>query len=116
MPNAAVVVVGPCASGKSTIVEGLRERGFDAYSVAQEHSIIRDLWRRREPDLVIFLDVSLDAIRARRGNPNWPEWIYDLQMERLEPARTNATVVVDTSVKSPAEILGDLEVVIAPAS
>lgn len=95
--NRPIVVVGYCASGKSSVVEALRERGFDAAAVAQEHSIIGDLWNHHHPDKVIFLDVSLDAIRARRGNPSWPEWLYKLQSERLSAARARADLIVDTT-------------------
>jgi hypothetical protein len=108
MPDTTVAVVGPCASGKSTIVEGLRDLGIDAFSVAQEHSIIGDLWRHRDPDLLVYLDVSLNTIRARRSNPDWPGWIYDHQLERLERARANASFIIDTNAKSPAEIVAEL--------
>ena len=108
MPKTTVAVVGPCASGKSTIVQALRDIGLDAYSVAQEHSIIGDLWNHREPEIVVYLDVSLDAIRDRRRNPHWPAWIYDLQIDRLSDARSNATFVVDTSTKSSDEIIDEL--------
>lgn len=91
-----VAVVGHCASGKSSVVAGLRAQGFESYSVAQEHSEIRDLWAHLEPDRVLFLDVSLEVIRQRRDNPVWPEWIYAAQQERLEDARDNADLVVDT--------------------
>lgn len=112
MPKTTVAVVGPCASGKSTIVEGLRERGIDAFSVAQEHSIIGDLWRHREPDVLVYLDVSLDSIRARRDNPEWPEWIYDLQVKRLARARSNASFIIDTTTMPPAEIVAELDAAI----
>lgn len=92
-----VVVVGYCASGKSTVVSALKERGIDALAVAQEHSVIQNLWNHQDPDLVVFLDVSIEAIRARRGNPAWPEWIYELQRERLASARERADLVIDTS-------------------
>lgn len=92
-----VAIVGPCASGKSTLAEGLAARGIDAYAVGQEHSIIANLWSRRGPDRLILLDVSLDRLRARRASPTWPCWIYELQLERLSDARTHADLVVDTS-------------------
>ncbi|MEZ4572196.1 MAG: hypothetical protein R2849_18120 [Thermomicrobiales bacterium] len=100
-----VVVVGHCASGKSTVVESLRSRGVDAIAVAQEHSIVDDLWNHQSPEIVIFLDVSLEKIRERKANPDWPEWIYDIQTERLEPARERADLVVDTSVAGVEETL-----------
>ncbi len=90
-----IVVVGPCASGKTTLVEALRARGYDAYAVAQEHSIIRDLWRRRDPDVVIALDLPLEALRARRS-PAWPANIYAMQHERLRAAFAAAHLHIDT--------------------
>ena len=90
-----IVLVGPCGSGKTTIAERLREHGVDAVAVGQEHSIIRDLWRRPEPDLVVFLDASLSVIRERRGD-DWPEWLYCVELERLADARAHADLVVDT--------------------
>ncbi|HEX5500302.1 MAG TPA: hypothetical protein VFX03_13780, partial [Thermomicrobiales bacterium] len=63
-----IVVVGPCASGKSTLARGLRERGFDAEVCGQEHSDIASLWRHTAPDVVIALSVDLATIRDRRGD------------------------------------------------
>jgi hypothetical protein len=103
--STSIVVVGFCASGKSSLVEALRARGVDARSVAQEHSIVSDLWNHGRPDLVVFLDVDLDNVRKRRANPNWPEWIYALQRERLTSARSRADVVVDTSTKTEDQVL-----------
>lgn len=103
--DARVVVVGYCASGKSTLVEALKERGIDARAVAQEHSIISGLWNHSTPDRVVFLDVDLEHIRQRRHNPNWPAWIYDLQRERLSGARARADLIVDTSPITEAEML-----------
>lgn len=91
-----VAVIGGCASGKTTISMRLRELGFDAYVVGQEHSEISDLWKRRSPDRVVFLETTLEAVRARRGD-FWPEWLFRRQYQRLKPARDAADVVVDTS-------------------
>jgi GTPase SAR1 family protein len=95
-----VVVVGPCASGKTTLVERLRSHGFDAYVCAQEHSEIGLLWRHLAPDAVIALDVDLATIRHRRG-ADWPETIYREQVRRLAPARAAADVVIDTAAHDP---------------
>jgi adenylate kinase family enzyme len=92
-----VAVVGSCASGKSTIARELQARGLDAYVVGQEHSTISWLWKRRSPDALVFLDVSLEAVRQRRG-PNWPEWLFMAQRTRLDDARRNADVIVDTGL------------------
>jgi adenylate kinase family enzyme len=99
-----VAVVGVCGSGKTTIATELRNRGYDAYVVSQEHSIIRDLWRHRDPDAVVFLDARLETIRARRGR-EWPSWIYELQQERLADARAHATVTVATDDVSVDQVI-----------
>jgi GTPase SAR1 family protein len=97
-----VVVVGPCASGKTTLSERLSAAGFDAYVCAQEHSEIATLWRHLEPDAVIALDVDLASIRDRRGD-DWPESIYLEQRRRLEPAWNAADIIIDTAVTSADE-------------
>jgi GTPase SAR1 family protein len=90
-----IIIVGACASGKSTLVERLRGLGYDAAVCAQEHSEIQNLWRRTEPDIVVYLDVDLSTIRARRGE-EWPQTIYETQLRRLQAARAGADVIVDS--------------------
>ena len=97
-----IVVVGSCATGKSTLVAALRERGFDASANGQEHSEIPTLWNHTSPDIVVLLEADLETIRARRG-PWWPETIYAAQQRRLANARLAADVVVDTARTSIAE-------------
>ena len=94
-----VAVVGHCASGKSTLVTALRRHGYDANAVAQEHSGIPWLWRHSEPDVLIYLDVPLATVRARRGE-EWPRTVYDAQEARLTEARSHADLILDTSVES----------------
>ncbi len=97
-----VAVVGPCASGKSTLVANLRRNGVDAYSVAQEHSVVLDLWAHQQPDLLICLEADLEVVRDRRG-PAWRERVYLDQIERLRNAIAAASLVVDTGVVSEAD-------------
>lgn len=97
--------MGHCASGKSSVVAGLRSQGLDAYAVAQEHSEVLSLWNHLEPDRLLFLDVSLDVVRQRRSNPGWPEWIYVAQQRRLSDARNNADIIVDTDVLTVDEVV-----------
>ncbi|MCS7051561.1 MAG: AAA family ATPase [Thermomicrobium sp.] len=99
-----VVLVGPCGAGKSTIAAALARRGIEAIVVGQEHSIVRDLWRRPGPDLLVFLDASLETVRARRGQ-DWPEWLYRTEQERLAEARAHADLIVDTSCVSVEEVV-----------
>jgi recombinational DNA repair ATPase RecF len=91
-----VVVVGPCASGKTTLVEALRAHGYEASVSAQEHSAIPRLWQHTEPDVLIALVVNIDAVHERR-DASWPGWLHDLQEERLANAQDAADLVIDTS-------------------
>lgn len=109
-----VAVVGSCAAGKSSVVAGLRERGLEAYSVAQEHSAVHDLWKHLGPDRVVYLDVSLDGVRARRDDPSWPVWIYEAQQERLRDARAHANVVVVTDGRDVGEVVETVMAVLSP--
>ncbi len=99
-----VVVVGPCASGKSTLVEGLRRLGFEATVCGQEHSEIPTLWRHADPDVVVALEVDLPTVRRRRGE-EWPEWLYLVQRRRLRQAAAAADVSVDTSALDEGAVL-----------
>lgn len=101
-PPLRVVVVGPCASGKSTLVERLTRAGYDAYVCSQEHSEITTLWQHLGPDAVIALDVDLATIRIRRGD-DWPDTIYQEQRKRLGAAWDAADIIIDTSVTSADE-------------
>jgi chloramphenicol 3-O-phosphotransferase len=91
-----IVVVGPCASGKSTLVAALQELGYDAHVSGQEHSEIASLWQRSRPDVLIALDADIGAVRARRGW-SWPEWLHAVQLRRLRAASTAADLRLDTS-------------------
>ena len=94
-----IVVVGPCASGKSTLANRLRELGFDARVCGQEHSAIQHLWVRLSPDLLIALDVDLRTLRRRRHS-SWPERLYRVQRGRLESAFRSADLSIDSSTTS----------------
>ena len=91
-----VTIVGPCASGKTTLVARLRERGYDAHAVAQEHSGVAYLWQLSEPDLLIFLDVDLPTTAARRQR-EWPAALYATQQGRLAHAHAHADLYLESS-------------------
>src|SRR5215212_11910595 len=94
-----IVVVGPCAAGKSTLVTALRSLGYDAHASGQEHSEIATLWQHSQPDVLIALDVDIRAVRDRRGG-SWPEWLHELQIQRLAAASQAADLAIDTSTLS----------------
>jgi RNase adaptor protein for sRNA GlmZ degradation len=104
-----IAIVGTCASGKTSVVAALRDRGYDAYAVAQEHSEIASLWAHLSPDRVVCLETSLATVRARREDDRWPQWIYDLQVGRLSDARSHADVVIQTDHLSVEMIADEIE-------
>lgn len=93
-----IKVVGVSAAGKSTLVQGLRARGYDARSASQEHSQVPDLWQRiRPPAVLIYLDVNLAGQRARRPDVTWSEAWRDEEVRRLAHAHAHADLRIDTS-------------------
>jgi uridine kinase len=38
-------VVGPCGSGKSTLIRGLEKKGYTCRHIAQEHSYVHAMWQ-----------------------------------------------------------------------
>lgn len=97
-PPVRVAVVGPCASGKSTLVEALRAAGYDARHPAQEHSFVPDMWQRLVgPDVLVYLDVDYAAYRARRPHHDpGPAYLAE-QHRRLAHAAQHANLRIDTS-------------------
>jgi hypothetical protein len=86
----------------------LREKGYDANAVAQEHSAVRDLWKRKDPDALIALDVSLEEVRKRRS-PDWLEAVYQRQHERLASAYAAADLTIDTVEHNADAVLAIVE-------
>lgn len=100
-----IAVVGPCASGKSTLVTSLKENGYEAKHVAQEHSFVPDMWKRMaDPDILIYLDVSYQVSNQRSGS-TLKESIFRKQENRLMHARDHADLVINTENLSPEKIL-----------
>ncbi len=93
-----IVVVGPCAAGKTTLVNGLRAQGFtSARLVAQEHSGVPDLWAQRgRPHVLIYLDVQVEAMNRRQGRSDWTEPARAEQVARLERARRECDLYLPT--------------------
>lgn len=98
-------VVGPCAAGKSTLVDQLRSLGFLVKHIAQEHSYVEDMWAQiAQPDFLIYLDVSYE-VSCERNRINWSRKIYQNQVERLSHARKHADLYINTDNKTPTEVL-----------
>ncbi|MBT3189996.1 MAG: hypothetical protein HN736_14865 [Anaerolineae bacterium] len=100
-----VGVVGPCSAGKSTLVAGLKKRGVNIRQIAQEHSYVKDMWRRlTNPDILIFLQVSYPVAQERR-KLNWAQKEYKTQQHRLRDARQYTDFYLDTDELTPEDIL-----------
>lgn len=99
-----IAIVGVCASGKSTLVRGLKAAGYNAYNVAQEHSCIKKFWNRWNPDYLIMIDASLQAIKKRR-DVTWDESRLTIQHARLQDAKENADLYIKTDSLSKEEVL-----------
>jgi cytidylate kinase len=97
-------LVGPCASGKSTLATRLEKLGYRVKHIAQEHSFVKDMWKRiTNPDVLIFLDASYPLTRERR-KLDWSEADYAEQHRRLAHARANADLYIYTDPLSIAEV------------
>jgi cytidylate kinase len=89
LQDCSIAVVGPCASGKSTLVNGLHGRGCaHAHLVPQEHSGVPRLWAwHGKPDVLIYLDAQADTINRRQHRTDWTQALLDEQHARLSAAR-----------------------------
>ncbi|MEE9217401.1 MAG: hypothetical protein V3U32_08200, partial [Anaerolineales bacterium] len=97
-----IAIVGPCASGKSSLARGLAEQGIRAKQVVQEHSYVPEMWQViTQPDFLVYLDASFQ-ICSQRKNLNWHQRDYDEQIIRLAHARENCDLLVQTDGQSEA--------------
>ena len=98
-------VVGPCGSGKSTLIAGLETCGYTCRHIAQEHSYVQAMWQKiAKPDILIYLSVSFPISTARR-KLNWHRQDYDEQLRRLEHARQHANLSIETDDLTPEQVL-----------
>jgi hypothetical protein len=101
-----IAIVGVCAAGKSTLAAGLRSRGYNARGILQEHSYVPTMWQKiTRPDVLIYLDASLDNVRCRRNDPGFPADLYEQELVRLRHARAHCHLYIDTGYLTSAEVL-----------
>lgn len=95
--NLKIAVVGNCASGKTTLVKGLIEKGYSkAYNVPQEHSVVQKFWKRYNPDLLLFLQCSLETAQKRRPTIAWGQERLEQQKKKLEDAYLHKDIFICT--------------------
>lgn len=100
-----VGIVGPCGSGKSTLITGLQAEGYRCRHIAQEHSYVPYMWQRiTHPEVLIFLEASF-AICTSRRRLDWNENDYTEQLRRLAHARQHADLIIETDALSISQVL-----------
>jgi len=105
-PSLRIAVVGACASGKSTLVSSLLSEDYEARHVAQDHSFVPDMWQRiSQPDILIFLDVDYETIKARRPKTTLRPTDLVEQERRLSHARDSCDLLIDTNPLTTGEVL-----------
>lgn len=99
-----ISIVGPCASGKTVLVNKLCARGYDARQCVQEHSYVGDMWERiSRPQALVYLDASLETVR-RRGRSDYTPAYFGKQLRRLAHAREHCDVYVQTDDLSEEDV------------
>ncbi len=98
-------IVGPCGSGKTTLAEGLKRKGYRARAIVQEHSYVKDMWVRiTKPDFLVFLQASW-RVGGRRRKLNWNEYEWEEQQRRLIHAFEHADLSLNTDFLSSNDVL-----------
>lgn len=98
-------IVGPCGSGKSTLIAGLEKHGYRCRHIAQEHSYVKHMWQViTNPDILIFLECSFENSTTRR-KLNWSPADHEEQMRRLSHAREHASVIINTNILDTEHVL-----------
>lgn len=103
-PVNALILVGVCAAGKSTVSQLLwNDCGIPAKPVAQEHSRISRLYRHKGERPVVLLGASWKTVHRRRKISYGFEF-YREEWKRILDARHEASLIVSTDTLSPAEV------------
>jgi hypothetical protein len=101
-----VAIVGVCASGKSTLSEGLKAAGIPALTVPQEHSSVRRLWERLHPDcnILVMLDACWETAQRRRPTLMFGPEGLERQARRLDLAREACHLYMPTDDLTIADV------------
>ena len=101
-------IVGPCGSGKSTLIAGLEKFGYRCRHIAQEHSYVSYMWRHiTNPDILIFLQCSFENSTSRR-KLNWVAADHQEQQRRLSHALEHADLLIETDLITAEDVLAQV--------
>ncbi|MHB1953252.1 MAG: hypothetical protein ACYCOU_05840 [Sulfobacillus sp.] len=103
-PINGVVLVGVCASGKTTASQGLANYGIVSRAVAQEHSMVAGLYRKGGLGLVVLLVASWATVHRRR-HLAWEPEFYRTEWMRLQGARKDAHLILHTDELNRKEVV-----------
>lgn len=96
MHTIRIGIVGPCGAGKSSLAAKLSQHYSTVRAIAQEHSYVPTMWRQiTNPDVLIYLDASY-PVTIQRRKLDWTEAEYQIELDRLAHARTNADITIAT--------------------
>ena len=103
--NLRIGIVGPCAAGKTTLINSLRKHGYNVKHIAQEHSYVPAMWQvLTNHDVLIYLDVAYEITLVRR-KLSWTPQEYAEEQRRLSHARQHADLYVNTDSITPGQVL-----------
>ena len=87
------------------LAQALRERGYNAREVLQEHSYVPTMWQQlTQPDILVFVDVSGEVARRRRRTSAGAGW-WETLARRLDHARRHADLYINTDDLTPEDVL-----------
>ncbi len=102
-PINGIVVVGVCAAGKTTLFRELQGLGIPVRAVAQEHSLVRGLFRCHGRHPLVLLTADWETVHRRRRLA-WEPAFYRVEWLRLEEARSEADLIVQTDYRTPRQV------------
>jgi deoxyadenosine/deoxycytidine kinase len=103
-----IAIVGPCGAGKSTLAQKLKAFDLVIKETAQEHSFAPAMWQKiTQPDILIYLDVSYQS-STKRKDFHWTKSEFSEQLRRLQHARKNCDIYIQTDNLTPDEVFKEV--------
>ena len=105
-----IVVVGPCAAGKTTLVGRLQKKQYNIRSCAQEHSHVPQLWKKYcRADVLVYLDADVNTISHRQNRSDWTQARLVEQHRRLADARLHCDFYLRTDELTREQVAARVE-------